>query len=171
VASLWNCSVGFSRAGLAGEKAGAVLGKKSPRTHIPMKPHRRRRLYFIIAILAGVSMAVSLAIYALGQNVNLYYTPTQLALAQSPPRQMFRMGGMVKVGSFVRQPDSLKVHFVLTDYQHELPVQYTGILPALFREGQGIVVQGKLNPQGAFMADQVLAKHDEKYMPPGIKKP
>ncbi len=133
-----------------------------------MKPHRRRRVYFIIVILVGVAMAVSLAIYALGQNVNLYYTPTQLSVAQTP-QSMFRLGGMVKVGSFVRDPDSLQVHFVLTDYQHQIPIQYTGILPALFREGQGIVVQGKLNSQGIFIADQVLAKHDEKYMPPGIK--
>ncbi|HVV69278.1 MAG TPA: cytochrome c maturation protein CcmE [Gammaproteobacteria bacterium] len=135
-----------------------------------MKPHRRRRLYFIIAILVGVSMAVSLAIYALGQNVNLYYTPTQLYLLKTPPPQTLRIGGMVKAGSFVRDANSLKVRFVLTDYQHEVLVHYTGILPALFRENQGIVVQGKLNVPGVFIADQVLAKHDEKYMPPGIKK-
>lgn len=135
-----------------------------------MKPHRRRRLYFIIAILVGVSMAVSLAIYALGQNVNLYYTPTQLALLPAPPQQILRMGGVVKSGSLVREAGSLKVGFVLTDYQHEVKVQYTGILPALFRENQGIVVQGKLNAAGVLIADQVLAKHDEKYMPPGIKK-
>lgn len=141
----------------------------NPYILIPMKPHRRRRLYFILVILLGVSLAVSLAIYALGQNVNLYYTPTQLVAEQAPPQQVFRMGGMVKQGSFVRQPNSLQLRFVLTDYQHEVPVQYTGILPALFREGQGIVVQGRLNAQGVFIADQVLAKHDEKYMPPGIK--
>ncbi len=135
-----------------------------------MKPNRRRRLYFIFAILIGAGAAVSLAIYALGQNINLYFTPSQMAAGQAPLQQTLRMGGMVKKGSFQRVPNTMQVHFVLTDYQQEVSVHYTGILPALFREGQGIVVQGKLNAQGQFVADQVLAKHDEKYMPPDIKK-
>jgi cytochrome c-type biogenesis protein CcmE len=133
-----------------------------------MKPHRRKRLYWIGAILLGVGSATSLAIYALGQNVNVYFTPSQFATNPPPHHASFRMGGMVKEKSFSRKPQSLTVYFVLTDYQKEVSVEYTGILPALFREGQGIVVQGKLDPHGRFIADQVLAKHDEKYMPPGM---
>lgn len=133
-----------------------------------MKPQRKKRLYWILAILLGVGSATSLAIYALGQNVNLYFTPGQFAANPPPHNATFRIGGMVKEKSFSRKPQSLTVYFVLTDYQKEVPVEYTGILPALFREGQGIVVQGKRNAQGRFIADQVLAKHDEKYMPPGM---
>lgn len=135
-----------------------------------MKPQRKKRLYFIIAILIGVSAAASLAIYALGQNMNLYFTPSQVVAGEAPINHTFRMGGMVKQNSFKRVPNTLQINFVLTDYQQEIPVQYIGILPALFREGQGIVVQGKLNSSGEYTADQVLAKHDEKYMPPGLKK-
>lgn len=133
-----------------------------------MKPHRKKRLYRVTGILCGVGFAASLAIYALGQNVNLYFTPGQLATSQPPTNHVFRIGGMVKKNSFKRETGTLKVYFVLTDFIHEVPVQFTGILPTLFREGQGVVVQGKLNKNGIFMADQVLAKHDEKYMPPGI---
>jgi len=137
-----------------------------------MKSHRKKRLYFILAILLGVSAATSLAIYALGQNMNLYFTPTQIAAGDAPAQRVLRMGGMVKQGSFKRTANSLQVHFTLTDYQHNVAVEYTGILPALFREGQGVVVQGKLSDNNNFIADQVLAKHDEKYMPPGmVKKP
>lgn len=134
-----------------------------------MKPHRRQRLYWIIAILFGVGTAASLTIYALGQNVNLYFTPSQMTLNQPLAGHVIRMGGMVKKQSFTRKPNSLTVYFTVTDYQHEVAVEYTGILPTLFREGQGVVVQGKLNKTGKFMADQVLAKHDEKYMPPGVR--
>lgn len=135
-----------------------------------MKPHRKKRLYWIIGILCGVSLAASLTIYALGQNINLYFTPSQLLDNQPPTHHVFRMGGMVKKNSFKREAGTLKVDFILTDFVHEVPVQFTGILPTLFREGQGVVVQGKLNKDGVFMADQVLAKHDEKYMPPGMAK-
>jgi len=135
-----------------------------------MKPQRKKRLYFIIAILIGVSAAASLAIYALGQNMNLYFTPSQVVAGEAPINHVFRMGGMVKKDSFKRIPNTLQTNFILTDYHSEIPVQYTGILPALFREGQGIVVQGKLTSKGDYIADQVLAKHDEKYMPPGLKK-
>lgn len=134
-----------------------------------MKPHRRKRLYLILTLLIGISAAVSLAIYALGQNINLYLTPSQLVAHRPPAEQVFRIGGMVKQGSFKRDPGSLTVHFTLTDYQQEVGVQYTGILPTLFREGQGVVVQGRFNSAGNFIADQVLAKHDEKYMPPSLK--
>lgn len=135
-----------------------------------MKPLRKQRLYYIIAILLGMSIAASLVIYALGQNVNLYFTPQQVQAKQAPLGRVIRMGGMVKENSFVRVPNSLVVHFVLTDYHQEIPVQFTGVLPALFREGQGVVVQGKLDAANHFLADQVLAKHDENYMPPGLRK-
>jgi cytochrome c-type biogenesis protein CcmE len=134
-----------------------------------MKPHRRKRLYGIMAVLLGVGLAASLTIYALGQNVNLYFTPSQLALNPPLDNHIFRLGGMVKKASLVRKPNSLTVNFILTDYQHEIMIEYTGILPALFRDGQGVVIQGKLTTSGKFIADQVLAKHDEKYMPPGLK--
>jgi len=140
-----------------------------------MKRHRRKRLYFILSILVGVTAAVSLAIYALGENMNLYFTPAQIAAGEAPAGRLLRMGGMVKENSFKRLPGSLQVRFVLTDFHADIPVQYTGILPALFREGQGVVVQGvivqdKLTQGKVFMAEQVLAKHDEKYMPPGIQR-
>lgn len=135
-----------------------------------MKPHRKKRLYAIGGILIGVAIAACLAIYALGQNVNLYLTPSQVVQHAAIEDHPFRMGGMVKKGSVQRTPHSLHVTFVLTDFAHDIPVQYTGILPALFREGQGLVVQGKLNAQHIFVATEVLAKHDEKYMPPGVNK-
>lgn len=135
-----------------------------------MKLKRKQRLYSIMIILIGVTIAAGLVIYALGQNVNLYFTPAQIYAKQVPMGRVIRMGGMVKKGSFVRVPQSLEVHFVLTDYQQEISVQFTGVLPALFREGQGVVVQGKLESTGHFVADQVLAKHDENYMPPGLRK-
>ncbi|MEM2160952.1 MAG: cytochrome c maturation protein CcmE [Candidatus Nitrosotenuis sp.] len=135
-----------------------------------MKTLRRRRLYAIIFLVIGASLATCLAIYALGQNMNLYFTPSQIAKGEAPHEHVFRAGGMVVPGSVKRQANSLTVSFILTDYTHQTAVTYTGILPALFREGQGIVVEGKLNSHGVIVANQVLAKHDEKYMPPNIKR-
>lgn len=135
-----------------------------------MNKLRKRRLTMVVIIVSGVCMAVALSLYALGQSVDLYYTPTQLLADHVPEHKTIRLGGMVVDNSVQRVPNSLRVSFVLTDYQHNREVKYTGILPALFREGQGIVVQGKLNNQGVLIADQVLAKHDNEYMPPGIKK-
>ena len=134
-----------------------------------MKAQRKRRLYAISAIILGTSIAVSLAIYALRQNINLYFTPSQVVQGAAIKNREFRMGGMVVKNSIHRISNSLQVSFILTDYQKQIQVTYNGILPALFREGQGIVVQGKINSQNVFIADQVLAKHDEKYMPPKIK--
>ncbi len=134
-----------------------------------MKPQRKRRLYFVAILIAGMGLTVSLAIYALGQNINLYYTPSQVAQGQAPLNHVFRMGGMVANNSIQRVPHTMQVSFVLTDYQQRINVSYNGILPTLFREGQGIIVQGKLTSPGNFVADQVLAKHDNKYMPPEIK--
>ena len=135
---------------------------------LTLNRRHKKRLYLVAVIFIGVAAAVSLALYALGQNINLYYTPSQLLTDHVPIDKVIRLGGMVKKGSVHRTPDSLKVSFVLTDYHHNREVTFKGILPALFREGQGIVVQGKLTKNGILKADQVLAKHDNKYMPPGI---
>lgn len=132
-----------------------------------MKIHRKKRLYVIIAVLFGVGLSAFLVFYALGQNVNLYFTPTQVFEHQAPAKHSFRMGGMVQKSSVVRTEGSLDVDFVVTDFNHEVAVHYNGILPALFREGQGVVIEGKLE-NNKIIATQVLAKHDEKYMPPGL---
>lgn len=116
----------------------------------------------------GVGMAVSFVLYALNKNINLYYTPSQISTSQLPLKHL-RVGGLVKKGSLKREPNTLNLTFVITDLAKEVQVQYTGIVPSLFREGQGVVVEGQFTKQGVFQANQVLAKHDEKYMPPGIK--
>ena len=129
---------------------------------------RKRRLYWIISIVLVVTLAATLVLYALKQNINLFFTPSQL-LAQTVPQDYhFRLGGMVKLHSVQRENNNLSVHFIVTDNQRDIPVQYTGTLPDLFREGSGIVAEGHLNIQGVFIADQVLAKHDEKYMPKAV---
>ena len=130
---------------------------------------RKRRLYWVLSIIAGVAIAVGIGLYALRYNINLYLTPTQVEQGQATHNQVFRMGGMVEKGSFHRDAGTLKSQFVLTNYQDKVQVKYTGILPTLFREGQVLVVQGRLNKYGIFIADEVLAKHDETYKPPGIK--
>ena len=133
-----------------------------------MHPRRRRRLLMVIIILTGSSFAVALALYALSQNINLYYTPTQIANRQVPIETSFRVGGLVKAGSIHFAKKGLNVTFVLTDNKHNIPAEYTGILPDLFRAGQGVVAQGQLNAKGVFIADQVLAKHSANYMPPAV---
>ncbi|MCO6055476.1 cytochrome c maturation protein CcmE [Pseudomonas sp. MOB-449] len=135
-----------------------------------MNPVRKKRLYIIIAILAGVGIAVALALSALQQNINLFYTPTQIANGEAPQDTRIRAGGMVEKGSVQRSGDSLDVQFVVTDFAKSVTIRYHGILPDLFREGQGIVALGKLNGDGVLVADEVLAKHDEKYMPPEVTK-
>lgn len=129
---------------------------------------RKRRLYFVILLLLGAALSASLVLYALRQNINLYYTPTQVLNNPIQTGRVFRLGGMVVQHSVRRSPNSLKTRFVLTDYHHRVTVYYDGVLPSLFREGQGIVAQGKLTPQGIFVASQVLAKHDENYKPPSV---
>lgn len=135
-----------------------------------MNPIRKKRLYIVLAILAGVGIAVALALSALQQNINLFYTPTQIAQGEAPQDTRIRAGGMVAEKSLKRTGDSLDVEFVVTDFTHNVTIRYRGILPDLFREGQGIVALGKLNAQGELIADEVLAKHDEKYMPPEVTK-
>jgi cytochrome c-type biogenesis protein CcmE len=133
-----------------------------------MTPTRRRRLWIVLGILAGVSVAGALALSAFRQNVTFYFNPSEVAAGHVHADQRFRLGGMVSKGSVQRAPGSLEIRFTVTDFEHDVPVTYTGVLPDLFREGQGVIAHGRLNTQGVFVADEVLAKHDEKYMPPKI---
>jgi len=131
---------------------------------------RRRRLVLVLGILAGVSIAGALALSAFRENVMFFFDPSQVAAGAAPAGQRFRLGGMVTKGSVQRTPGSLEVRFVVTDFNHDVPVRYTGVLPDLFREGQGVIAHGRIDGSGTFVADEVLAKHDEKYMPPPVKK-
>lgn len=134
----------------------------------PMHLKRKRRLIAIIVGVSGISIAVALVLMALRNNIDLYYTPQQALAAHLSPQTHFRLGGMVKRGSVVRDANSLDVSFVLTDFHREMRVHYRGVLPNLFRQGQGIVAEGHLTQAGSYEANQVLAKHDEKYRPPNI---
>jgi cytochrome c-type biogenesis protein CcmE len=131
-----------------------------------VKPRHKRAL-IIIAALAVIGVAALLILNALNSNIALYVTPSEVAAGKAPQGQAFRIGGMVKEGSVKR--DGLTVHFVITDLVKDIPVAYTGILPDLFKEGKGAVIQGRLNANGEFVASEVLAKHDENYMPPEAK--
>jgi cytochrome c-type biogenesis protein CcmE len=133
-----------------------------------VNPVRKKRLYIVLAILAGVGIAVALALSALQQNINLFYTPTQIANGEAPQNTRIRAGGLVENGSVQRSSDSLETDFVVTDGAKSVTIRYSGILPDLFREGQGIVAMGKLDGSGVLIADEVLAKHDENYMPPEV---
>ena len=134
-----------------------------------MKLHRKRKLAVILFVATGLSATVGLTLFALGQNMNMFYTPSQVAMGEVEVGRRFRIGGMVKEGSFVSDSDSLKVRFETTDYAHAVPVEYEGILPDLFREVQGIVAEGSVDSQGVFSASKVLAKHDENYMSQEVK--
>lgn len=131
---------------------------------------RQRRLALVLGIVAGVSVAGAMALSAFRQNVTFFFDPSQVVAGQVHPGQHFRLGGMVTEGSVQRVPGSLEVHFTVTDFQHDVPVSYTGVLPDLFREGTGVVAHGRMGPDGTFVADEVLAKHDEKYMPPQVAR-
>ncbi len=133
-----------------------------------MNPVRKKRLFIILAILAGVGAAVTLALSALQENINLFYTPTQIAAGEAPEGTRIRAGGLVETGSVSRSKDSLTVSFRVTDNNEAVTIQFQGILPDLFREGQGIVALGRVNAEGVMVADEVLAKHDENYMPPEV---
>ena len=133
-----------------------------------MHPQRRARLFLVLFVFAGVATAVGLTLMALNENLNLFYPPDKVVSGEAPLQTTIRAGGMVKDGS-VQRGDDLDVQFVLTDYAgSEFTVHFSGILPDLFREGQGILVQGKLASSSRFNAVQVLAKHDENYMPPEL---
>ena len=133
-----------------------------------MNPVRKKRLIIIGAILLGVAATVGLGLTALQQNINLFYTPTQIANGEAPQGTRIRAGGLVKEGTLTRSEDSLTVDFIVTDGDADTGIQYRGILPDLFREGQGIVAMGRLNDAGVLIADEILAKHDENYMPPEV---
>ena len=128
-----------------------------------MKP-RHKRAAIIVGGLAAVGIAAALILNAFQSNLVFFFTPTQIEAGEAPKARTFRVGGMVKTGSVHR--NNLTVEFIVTDTVKEVPVAYTGILPDLFREGKGVVAQGKLGPDGRFVASEVLAKHDENYMPP-----
>jgi cytochrome c-type biogenesis protein CcmE len=134
-----------------------------------VKPHRRKRLGIILFIAAGLSVAVGLTLFALSQNIDLFYTPTQVAQGEVAVGQRIRIGGMVREGSVKNAADSLLVEFDTTDFVNNVPIHYVGILPDLFREGQGVVVEGSIDTAGIFQASRVLAKHDENYMSPEVK--
>ena len=134
-----------------------------------MKPHRRKRLGVVLFVAFGLSVAVALTLFALSQNINMFYSPTQVANGEVETGTLFRIGGMVKDGSVEQRQESLTVSFVTTDFVHDVPIEYEGILPDLFREGQGIVAEGRLNATGVFQASRVLAKHDENYMSPEVQ--
>lgn len=130
-----------------------------------MKP-RQRRLLWVLAGLVLVATAVTLVLRALNANVMFFYSPTQVLAGEAPQSAAFRLGGLVESNSVQRSADGLKVQFMVTDGAQRVPVQYRGLLPDLFREGKGVVVSGKLQTGGGFQASEVLAKHDENYMPP-----
>ncbi|EAW31381.1 Cytochrome c-type biogenesis protein CcmE [marine gamma proteobacterium HTCC2143] len=134
-----------------------------------MHPQRKQRLIVVLLIVFGTGIAVALASFALRENINLFYPPAEIAAGKAPVGKQIRAGGMVLVGSIKRDPNSLRVDFVVTDYDAKVPVVYTGILPDLFDEGQGVVASGKLDSNGIFQATEVLAKHDENYMPPEVQ--
>tara|TARA_B100000700_G_scaffold91145_2_gene102757 strand:- start:19458 stop:19958 length:501 start_codon:yes stop_codon:yes gene_type:complete len=130
-----------------------------------MHPKRKQKLFIILGLMTLAALAVGLTLYALRSNINLFFSPVQIAAGEAPVSRTLRAGGMVKESSVARDPESLDVTFVITDYVEDLEVRYSGILPDLFREGQGVVVVGKLDGEGHLMASEVLAKHDENYMP------
>jgi cytochrome c-type biogenesis protein CcmE len=130
---------------------------------------RRKRLFAILGILAGVGLATAVALKAFDNNLQYFYDPSEVAAGKAPADKAIRVGGMVTKGSVVREPGSLEIKFVITDFAQNVTVRYNGVLPDLFREGQGIIAHGQLKG-GEFVADEVLAKHDEKYMPPEVAK-
>ena len=135
-----------------------------------MNPIRKQRMYALIAILTGSILAVGLVISALSKNLNLFYSPTDLLNNNPSPDTLIRAGGMVREGSIKRSSDSLSIAFTVTDFKNDLLINYSGILPDLFSEKAGVVVQGYLVSDGTFRAVEVLAKHDENYMPPEVAK-
>lgn len=130
-----------------------------------MKP-RTKRAAWILSGLVGLGLAAALVLNAFQSNLVFFFTPTQVASREAPRDRAFRIGGLVEAGSLARERDGLTVHFRVTDTVQTIPVVYVGILPDLFREGKGVVAQGRLGPDGLFKASEVLAKHDENYMPP-----
>ena len=135
-----------------------------------MHPLRKQRIYAITAVLIGTSVALILVLNALSKNMNLFYSPTEIIEGVVKTDSLIRAGGMVKEGSIIKSSNSLEVSFVITDFKNSVIVVYEGILPDLFAENAGVVVQGRLGRDGNFLASEVLAKHDENYMPPEVYK-
>ena len=134
-----------------------------------MKPQRRQRLAVILFILSAVGGGVTFMLLALNENINLFYSTEQILSGAAPKNKLIRAGGMVLEGSVERSVNSLEVRFLISDMRgHSVPIIYTGILPDLFREGQGVITKGMLEDSGNFVASEVLAKHDENYMPPEL---
>ena len=130
-----------------------------------MNKIRKQRLCYIILFAASITLATSLILYALKQNINVFVTPSQLTSSTIHADYQLRLGGVVKKNSIAHSQNNLAVQFTVTDFKSEIIVSYVGILPDLFQEGKGVIAEGKINSQGVFMASQVLAKHDENYMP------
>ena len=135
-----------------------------------MHPLRKQRLYIILSIVFGTSLAVYLVVKGLSESVDLFYSPSQLQNEEIAINQKVRVGGMVKSGSINKDKNTLKISFVITDFEKDLLIEYRGILPDLFSEDAGVVLKGSLNEKGVFVANEVLAKHDENYMPPEVAK-
>ncbi len=133
-----------------------------------MTPVKKQRLILILLMVAGVATAVTFALKSFNENLMYFFSTTEVAEGKAPEQAKFRLGGMVVNGSIERPDNGMMVRFNLTDYNKLVTVEYTGILPDLFREGQGIVANGRLNQKGVFIAEEVLAKHDENYMPPEV---
>jgi cytochrome c-type biogenesis protein CcmE len=133
-----------------------------------MNPIRKKRLTLIGLMVAGIGVAAWLALNAFDENLMFFFSPSEVAEGKAPTAHPFRIGGLVATDSVKRKEDGLTTSFTVTDNAKSVTVEYTGILPDLFREGQGIVAMGQLNPEGVFVASEVLAKHDENYMPPEV---
>ena len=131
-----------------------------------MTPRRRRRLFLTLTVALGAAAAVGLSVNAFRQNILFFFTPTQVAAGEAPAGRAFRIGGLVKEGSFRREAGQIAARFVITDTAREVTVRYEGLLPDLFEEGKGVVARGELEASGEMRATEVLAKHDENYMPP-----
>jgi cytochrome c-type biogenesis protein CcmE len=135
-----------------------------------MTPTRKKRLAMVGLLVLGVSTATVIALVALNDNVRFSIGPSEIAAGDYPEGRQLRLGGLVAAGSVSRDPTSLAVGFNVTDCVHEVPVSFSGILPDLFREGQGVIAHGSLDANGVFQAHEVLARHDESYMPPEVKR-
>ena len=135
-----------------------------------MHPLRKQRLYVVLSILFGTAAAAFLVFKGLSENINLFYSPSDLKKEKISIDNQIRVGGMVKKDSITKENNSLRISFVITDFEEDLLITYEGILPDLFSEEAGIVAKGKINEEGKFIANEVLAKHDENYMPPEVAK-
>jgi cytochrome c-type biogenesis protein CcmE len=129
---------------------------------------RQKRLAFVVGGLVALALVTTLVLYALKGNLSYFFSPSEVASGEAPAGHVFRLGGLVVAGSVARTEGEITVRFDVTDNAHTVPVQYSGILPDLFQEGQGVIAQGRLSEDGVFVADEVLAKHDETYMPPEV---